>query len=233
MGCSGVGQPRTLPPDRSGNPTDTLSPTGTSPPVTPTPPPTGDEIATPTAPSDLAGSSGPAGSASSAGPTTATGSSATRAPAAPPAPDLPACMIGTWSAPAAREFGNLALDRRSDGTVRSATGVLSVTFTPDHKWTFTYQKVRLQLVAGSVDVDGPMGGTWALAGNSLTSTVGSTAVTLTMHLGGVSLGVVPSTVSELVRALPPNQVFVACTGTGLRFQLPTSQGGGAATFDHA
>jgi hypothetical protein len=209
--------------------------------VTSTPPPA-DQIAATTAASGALGGAASRSPGGTAGGTPGGGSDGggsgqgTPRPAATgssSAPDLPACMIGTWSAPMSREFGNLALERRSNGTVRSATGGLAVTFTSDRHWTFTYRQVKLQLAAGWVGVDGPVNGTWELAGNSLRSTAGSMAVRATMHLGEVSVGIVPSAVTDLVRALPPNQVFVNCTGTGLQFLLPTAQGGGTVTFDHS
>jgi hypothetical protein len=210
-GCSGASDSTPLPPDRAGNPTDTLSPDGPSPSLTPTPPP-------------AAGAGTPAARP-------VTGQAARSGTVAPATPlDLPACMIGTWTAPVAREFGNLGIRRRTGGTVRDASGLLSVAFTADHRWIFTYRQVQLRLAAGSVDVSGPMDGTWSLGGNVLTSTLSTTTVKATMHLGGLSVGV-PGQVSTLVRTLQPDQVFVTCTGSSLQFQLPVAQGGGIATFD--
>jgi hypothetical protein len=220
--CSGPGEPRALPPDRAGNSSDTLSPTETSPSLTSTPPPT-DQTGSP--PTDQTGST--AGSGTTIATASPAGSSATVT-----ALDLPQCMIGTWTAPAARESAHLGLGRRSDGEVRGATGVLILAFTADHRWTFTYRQVKLDLTGGSVDVSGPMDGTWSLAGNTLTSTLGTASVTATAHLGGLTVPV-PAAVNRLLRDLPPDQVFVTCTGSGLQFQLPTSQGGGTATFDPA
>jgi hypothetical protein len=229
--CSGSDQSRTLPSDRAGNPTDTLSPTETSAAVTSTPPMDGESSVSSSGslrassgslPPSSEGASLVGGTASLAG----SGSSGTVT-----ARDLPTCMIGTWTAPADREFANLGLNRRSDGTVRGATGVLLLIFTQDHRWIFSYHQVTLDLTVGSVDVSGPMDGTWSLAGNALTSTVGAASVKATAHLGGLTVPV-PEPVNRLLRGLPPDQAYVACTSTGLQFQLPTSQGGGTATFDH-
>jgi hypothetical protein len=146
--------------------------------------------------------------------------------------DLPGCMIGSWTAPVAREFGNLGLSARSNGAVRGATGLLSLRFTADRKWTFTYDQVKLDMAAGSVDVSGPITGAWSLDGSTLTSTIGTSSIKATMAIGGLSIGA-PGAVTNVLRTLPPNQVFVRCTGGGLQFQLPTSQGGGTTTFDAA
>jgi hypothetical protein len=147
-------------------------------------------------------------------------------------PDLPECLSGTWTAPVAREFGNLAIADRSDGLVRAGTGVLALAITADRKWTFTYRHVTFQLAAGSVDVDGPIDGTWSLDGNLLTETIGTSSVRTTLHLGGASVRA-PGAVTSLIQELPPNQVRVECTGGGLQFQLPTAQGAGRATVDRA
>jgi hypothetical protein len=153
-------------------------------------------------------------------------------PTTSPVLDLPACMIGNWQAPLAREFTNLGLYTRSHGTVRGGSGTLALTFTAANKWTFRYDGVRFDLAAGSVDVSGPVDGTWSLNGSTLTTSVVTSSTTTKMSVAGATFGV-PAAVTTALRDLPPNHVYVACTGSGLQFQLPTSQGGGTVTFDPA
>jgi hypothetical protein len=141
-------------------------------------------------------------------------------------------MTGSWTAPLDREFGHLDVSGSSGGAIRSGTGFLDLRIGGDRTWTLTYRQVRLQLVAGSVAVSGPLGGSWSMAGNILDTAIGTDAVSARLTLAGVTGGA-PGTVTGALRALPPDRASVTCTGSGLRFELPTSRGGGAVTFDPA
>jgi hypothetical protein len=121
---------------------------------------------------------------------------------------------------------------RSGGAGRRATGDVTLRFASDGSFGFSYDAVKLQLNAGTVDVTGTIDGTWSLAGDTLSTTVASSAVKATVDVGGMRFDA-PEPVTAALRSLPPNQVHVACTGSGLQFQLPTAQGGGTATFDRA
>jgi hypothetical protein len=144
--------------------------------------------------------------------------------------DLPGCMIGTWTAPVSREFDNLHLQSRTAQAVRGGTGVLTLNFTNRRTWTFSYDQVRLQLPTGEADVSGPIKGTWTLSGNDLSTTVLTSSVTATVNTAGIKVSA-PGPLVGVLNKLPPNQTKVTCTGTGLEFQLPSSQGGGTVTFD--
>jgi hypothetical protein len=205
--CSGSSSPG-VPEGRSGAPTATTSPTGASPTPTSTPPPVTD-------PADASAAASASASSASAA-----------------ALDLPGCLLGSWTAPVDREFGNLGLQQRTGGAVRGATGDVSLRFAPDGTFGFGYDAVKLQVTAGTVDVTGTIDGTWSLAGDTLSTTVRSSAVKAAVDVGGVRFDA-PEPVTAGLRSLPPNQVRVSCTGGGLQFQLPTAQGGGTATFDRA
>lgn len=204
--CSGSSDSPDASSGRAGNPTDSASPSGASSPATSTPPPPSDSAAAAQASSESASA------------------------ASVDALDLPDCMIGSWQAPVTREFGNLGVAQLSGGLVKSATGQLTLEFTADKGYTFTYDQVALQIGGGSIAVSGPVRGTWALKGDTLSTTVRSSAVHATMSLGGSKVEA-PGSVSSALRGLPPTQSFVTCTGSGLQFELPSSAGGGTATFD--
>jgi len=176
--------------------------------------------------------SGPAGTPTTSAPPAVSSPAASSSSAPVAGQDLPQCLLGDWTAPVSREFANLGLEQRSNHAVRSATGVLALHFAGDRTWRFTYRQVKLQLSAGSADVDGTVDGGWSLAGNALTTTTGTSAITAQLALGGLRV-TAPSSLTDVLKNLPPNQVTVECSGSGLRFQLPAAQGGGTATFDRA
>jgi hypothetical protein len=144
--------------------------------------------------------------------------------------DLPACMIGTWTAPVAREFDHLNLQSRTSQTVRGATGVLNLVLAANKTWTFTYDTVRLQMPTGTAEVSGPISGTWSLSGNTLSTTVAKSTISAKINIAGARIEA-PGALTGVLNSLPPNQTRVTCTGSGLQFALPSSQGGGTVTFD--
>jgi len=198
--CSGTGSPAPVG-SSSAQPTDTSSPLVTG---TTTPAQTASQTPVPGTPTD------------------STTASATL--------DLPACMIGSWAAPVAREFDHLGVVKRSEGAITAGTGTLGLTFAANRGFTFSYQQVRLTLDSGQAEVNGTLTGMWTLTGNTLTTAVTKSAVTTKVTMAGIS---VPNPYDDLVQSLSPNDVMVTCTGTGLQLLLPGAQGGGLVTFDKA
>jgi hypothetical protein len=165
----------------------------------------------------------------------------TVAPASPASPTstvdpgsavLVACLNGNWTAPVSREFSALGLGDRSKGTVRGGSGLLRITFGLDRSYTFTYEDVTLDLAIGTATVDGPVTGTWRLAGNTLSTEMIKRSTEVKVNVGPVSVGA-PSSVASAVETLPPPQVLVTCEDKRLTMQLPTGQGGGTVGFDRA
>jgi hypothetical protein len=198
--CSGPPNPPTVTGASFPQPTDSASPARTL-----------------TAPADAAGF-----------PTDTVG--AAPPPAAAPTLDLPGCMIGSWSAPLPREFGAMGIGKRSDGLITGGSGTVLLTLGQDRTFSYTYRQVTLTLAAGQLAVDGPVTGTWALAGDMLTTAVSGAAVTTKATVAGVS---VPNRLEGLVRSFAPTDVHVLCTGSGLQMLLPGAQGGGTVTFDRS
>ena len=210
-GCSGVSGP--VPPGLSsphaiGNPSDTASPPDT---VGPT---LTEQAAAPTL-------SPPQGA-----PMVAQGT------VDPAAAALAACLDGNWSLPVSREFGPLGFAKRSGGAVRGGNGLIRLTLGRDQSFAFTYDQVTLVLPAGRAVVNGPITGSWSLTGNTMKTARVSSAATVKVDLGPVSVGA-PRFIASTLETLPPGQVFVTCTADNLMMQLPTSDGGGIVKFDRA
>jgi hypothetical protein len=97
------------------------------------------------------------------------------------------CLVRRWSVPADQEFAQMGLDRLTGGAVEATGGMIRVVFAADHRYTFTYDRVRLNVGAGagSATVDGPVTGAWELTGNRLTTTVGSSKIAVRLEVAGV------------------------------------------------
>jgi hypothetical protein len=114
------------------------------------------------------------------------------------------CPIGQWSIPAKQEFVQVGLGAQTDGSVEATGGTIRVVFAPDHTYTFTYDKVRLTLGsgAGTASVDGPVTGTWQLAGDVLTTMVSSSRVAVRVAVAGVTITPSRSLNKALKNGLP-------------------------------
>lgn len=157
----------------------------------------------------------------------ATSPRATTASPSVPAVPLEGCLAGRWSVPAEREFAQMGLDRLTDGAVEAIGGTIRVVFTADHRYTFTYDEVRLSIggSAGSVTVDGPVTGAWELTGERLTTTVSSSEVAVRVEVAGVL--VTPA--QELNDALKngmPGAAKVSCTADRLVATVATGTAAG-------
>lgn len=151
----------------------------------------------------------------------AAGTSATRTAT----PTGPVCPVGSWSIPAREEFAQMGLGALTRGTVAATGGTIRIRFATDHTYTFSYERVALDLGrgAGTATVSGPVQGAWKVDGDRLTTTVTSSRVTANVKVGGA---VVPPT-AGLNKALSsglPTTVRVRC-GSG---RLTTTITSGAA-----
>jgi hypothetical protein len=142
------------------------------------------------------------------------------------------CLDGNWTAPVSREFTALGISDRTNGAVRSGTGLLRLTLGQDRTFTFTYDQVTLSMAAGSAVVNGPVTGTWSLQDNTLRTTLITNATKVDVKLGPFTLGA-PSAVASAVETLPPTDVMIGCATDKLTMQLSTADGGGTVTFDRA
>lgn len=123
------------------------------------------------------------------------------------------CPVGRWNIPAEQEFVQVGLGTLTDGSVRATKGTIRVDFAADHTYTFTYDGVRLSLAngAGSAWVDGPVTGTWQLAGNVLTTAVGSSRIAVKVSVAGVTVTPSQSLNAALKNGLP-GSAEVHCVG---------------------
>jgi hypothetical protein len=145
---------------------------------------------------------------------------AARAGAGQPAAGLAGCLVGGWRTPASREFTQLGMTARSKGAISGASGVLRMRFTADHGFTFTYDGVKLVLGSGQAQVNGPITGSWALAGNVLTATVKKSSVKMAVMVGGMSVN--PSgSFDSLLRSITPRGAATTCSRNLLSLKVPT------------
>jgi hypothetical protein len=158
------------------------------------------------------GLSGPLG-ACDRGPSTARSSGGGTARAAiGPAGD-PNCPVGRWKVTAQEEFAQVGLGDLTGGSVQATGGTVLVVFGADHTYTFSYQQVRLSLGdgSGSATVNGPVQGTWRLAGEVLTSTVSSSRIGVSVTAAGVTVIPSQSLNTALQKGLP-GSARVHCSG---------------------
>lgn len=140
------------------------------------------------------------------------------------APAVPGCPVGTWTVSAEQEFAQLGLGELAGGSIRVTGGAIRAVFAADHTYAFRYDGVRLSVGGtGSATVDGPVTGTWDLAGDLLTTTVRESRILVAVAAAGVT--VAPSrALDDALKAGVPQAARVSCTaGT-----LVTTVGSGAA-----
>lgn len=137
------------------------------------------------------------------GPSGPTGTGRTSGAATGAAGD-PTCPVGQWTVPAQEEFAQVGLGALTDSSVQATAGTIGVVFEADHTYTFTYDKVRLSLAdgSGSATVDGPVHGTWQLAGDALTTTVRTSRIAVAVSVAGVTGSPSQSLNTALQRGLP-------------------------------
>jgi hypothetical protein len=107
----------------------------------------------------------------------------------------------------------MGLEALTEGSVKATDGTIRVAFAADHTYTFTYDRVRLSLAngSGSASVRGPVTGTWQLAGDVLTTTVGSSGIAVSVSVAGVTVTPAPSLNTALKKGLP-SSARVHCGG---------------------
>jgi hypothetical protein len=141
--------------------------------------------------------------------------------------DGPECPVGRWSISAQEEFVQVGLGTLTDGSVRATGGTVRVVFAPDHTYTFTYDKVLLSLGggAGTASVNGPVHGTWQLAGDTLTTTVRSSTIAVRVSVAGVT--VTPSgSLDKVLQKGMPGSARVECSAEQLVTTITTGAASG-------
>lgn len=126
------------------------------------------------------------------------------------------CPVGRWAVSAQQEFAELDLGGLTGAGVSVTGGTVRVEFGADHRYTFSYDQVRLSLGrgSGSVTVTGPVTGTWQLSGDLLRTTVGVSGVAVDVQVAGVTT--TPSAdLNAALRAGLPSSATVTCGGGSL------------------
>jgi hypothetical protein len=142
-------------------------------------------------------------------------------------PGLPGCLVGSWSAPIARETRQMNLPTRTKGALARASGTARLNYTAT-TFVFTFDTVSLEIRdGGTVSVTGSLDGTYRLAGARLDSTITRNAATVSLTVGGTSVPV-ENAFNGIATSLAPTDVTVACTPGSLAF---TQEDGSVVTFD--